>query len=73
MCGTELASCVDRFDSMKGVSISTARRPVVLLVQQSRDDGLAMFAAFLRYHGLAAIVLTACAWSKDREKERAHP
>ena len=33
----------------------TARRPVVLLVQSSRDDGLEMYAEFLRYHGLAVI------------------
>ena len=36
-------------------SLSTARRPVVLLVQPSRDDSLEMYAEFLRYHGLAAI------------------
>ena len=32
-----------------------SRRPVVLLVQPSRDDGLEMYTEFLRYHGLAAI------------------
>jgi two-component system, cell cycle response regulator DivK len=26
-------------------------RPVILLVQQSRDDGLEMYAEFLRFHG----------------------
>ena len=35
--------------------MSTTRRPVVLLVQPSRDDGLEMYAEFLRYHGLAVI------------------
>lgn len=35
--------------------MSTTRRPVVLLVQQSRDDGLEMYAEFLRYHGLAVL------------------
>jgi DNA-binding response OmpR family regulator len=33
----------------------TSRRPVVLLVQRSRDDGLEMYTEFLRYHGLAVI------------------
>jgi CheY-like chemotaxis protein len=32
-----------------------SRRPVVLLVQPSRDDGLEMYTDFLRYHGLAVI------------------
>ena len=40
---------------MKRPSMSTARRPVVLLVQASRDDSLDMYAEFLRYHGLAVI------------------
>ena len=31
------------------------RRPVVLLVQPWRDDGLEMYTEFLRYHGLAVI------------------
>ena len=31
------------------------RRPAVLLVQRSRDDGLEMYTEFLRYHGLAVI------------------
>jgi CheY-like chemotaxis protein len=35
--------------------MSTTRRPVVLLVQQSRDDGLEMYAEFLRYYGVAVI------------------
>ena len=35
--------------------MSTTRRPVVLLVQPSRDDGLEMYTEFLRYHGLAVI------------------
>ena len=109
--------CVVRFDHMKRPSLSTTRRPVVLLVQASRDDSLEMYAEFLRYHGLAVIpvadardalmlapqadivvtgiildepmdgvelvsrlrhddctrstpivVLTACAWPKDRER-----
>ena len=33
----------------------TGRRPVVLLVQPSCDDGLEMYTAFLRYRGLAVI------------------
>ena len=36
---------------------STTRRPVVLLVQQSPDDG-DMYAAFLRYCGLAPIAVS---------------
>ena len=40
---------------MKRPSMSTTRRPVVLLVQLSRDDSLEMYAEFLRYHGLAVI------------------
>ena len=36
-------------------SMSTTRRPVVLLVQPSRDDDLEMYTEFLRYHGLAVI------------------
>ena len=35
--------------------MSTPRRPVVLLVQPSRDDGLEMYTEFLRYHGLTVI------------------
>jgi two-component system, cell cycle response regulator DivK len=38
--------------------MSTTRRPVVLLVQQSRDDSLEMYAEFLRYHGLAVIAVS---------------
>jgi two-component system, cell cycle response regulator DivK len=53
--GTQLASCVERINQMQRPSMSTTRRPVVLLVQQSRDDGLEMYAEFLRYHGLAVI------------------
>jgi len=117
MSGTKVASCVDRFDHMKRPSLSHTRRPVVLLVQPSRDDSLEMYAEFLRYGGLAVIpvsdarnalmlapradivvtglnlddpmdgvelvsrlrhndctmstpiiVLTACAWPKDRER-----
>lgn len=34
------------------------RRPVVLLVQQSRDDGLDMYTEFLRYNGLAPIAVS---------------
>lgn len=35
--------------------VTAARRPVVLLVQRVRDDGLEMYADYLRYSGLAAI------------------
>lgn len=35
--------------------MSTTRRPVVLLVQPEGDDGLEMYAEYLRYSGLAAI------------------
>jgi two-component system cell cycle response regulator DivK len=35
--------------------MSTTQSAVVLLVQPSRDDGLEMYAEFLRYHGLAPI------------------
>ena len=34
------------------------RRPVVLLVQPVRDDGLEMYAEYLRYSGLAAIAVS---------------
>lgn len=34
---------------------SSTRRPVVLLVQSSRDDSLDMYAEFLRYRGLEVI------------------
>ena len=33
----------------------TTRRPVVLLVQQLRDDGLEMYAEYLRHSGLETI------------------
>lgn len=33
----------------------TGPRPVVLLVQPSRDDGLEMYTEYLRYHGLTVI------------------
>jgi CheY-like chemotaxis protein len=38
--------------------MSTTRRPVVLLVQPARDDGLEMYAEYLRYSGLAAIAVS---------------
>lgn len=41
------------------------RRPVVLLVQPSRDDGLDMYTEFLRYHGLAPIAVSS---AKDARK-----
>jgi CheY-like chemotaxis protein len=44
-----------RFDQMQRPSKPTSRRPVVLLVQPSRDDSLEMYAEFLRYHGLVVI------------------
>ena len=44
-----------RFDQMQRPSESTSRRPVVLLVQPSRDDSLEMYAEFLRCHGLVVI------------------
>lgn len=34
---------------------STRRPPVVLLVQQTRDDALEMYSEFLRYHNLLPI------------------
>lgn len=40
---------------MQRTLVHTSRRPVVLLVQSSRDDGLEMYAEFLRYHRLAVI------------------
>ena len=36
----------------------TTGRPVVLLVQPERDDGLEMYAEYLRYFGLAAIAVS---------------
>ncbi len=38
--------------------MSTTQSAVVLLVQRSRDDGLEMYAEFLRYHGLAPIAVS---------------
>lgn len=38
--------------------MSSTRRPIVLLVQQSRDDGLEMYATFLRRFGLATITVS---------------
>jgi two-component system cell cycle response regulator DivK len=38
--------------------VATARRKVVLLVQPSRDDGLEMYAEFLRYSGLAPVAVS---------------
>jgi two-component system, cell cycle response regulator DivK len=43
---------------MQRPSVSTPQSPVVLLVQPSRDDGLEMYAEFLRYHGLAPITVS---------------
>lgn len=36
----------------------STRRPIVLLVQPVRDDGLEMYAEYLRYSGLAAIAVS---------------
>jgi CheY-like chemotaxis protein len=36
----------------------TSGRPVVLLVQPERDDGLEMYAEYLRHFGLAAIAVS---------------
>ena len=44
-----------RLDQMQRPSLPTTRRPVVLLVQPSRDDGLEMYTEFLRDHGLTVI------------------
>jgi hypothetical protein len=38
--------------------MSTTQSAVVLLVQRSRDDGLEMYAEFLRYHRLAPIAVS---------------
>jgi hypothetical protein len=38
--------------------VKPTRRPVVLLVQPVRDDGLEMYAEFLRFSGLAAIAVS---------------
>lgn len=40
---------------MQPASAPTSRRPVVMLVQPSRDDGLEMYTQFLRHHGVAVI------------------
>ena len=40
------------------IPMSTARRPVVLLVQPSGDDGLEMYEEFLRHQGFAPIAVT---------------
>ncbi len=55
MSGTQLATYAERIEHMMRPSMSASRRPVVLLVQRSRDDSLEMYAVFLRYHGLAVI------------------
>ena len=47
--------CAMRFDQMQRTSMPTGPRPVVLLVQPSRDDGLEVYTEFLRCHGLAVI------------------
>ena len=39
-------------------SMSATGCPVVLLVQQLRDDGLEMYAEYLRHFGLAAIAVS---------------
>jgi two-component system, cell cycle response regulator DivK len=59
--GTKLASCVVRLDQMQQTFASTSRRPVVLLVQSARDDGLEMYTEFLRHQGLAVIPVSATA------------
>ena len=48
-------ACLLRFDHMQQPSTPTSRRPAVLLVQPTRDDGLDMYTEFLRDHGLAVI------------------
>ena len=57
MCEERHKACLirERFDRMQRISMPTGRRPVVLLVQPSRDDGLEMYTEFLRCHGLAVI------------------
>ena len=39
-------------------AMPTTRRPVVLLVQQLRDDGLEMYAEYLHHSGFAAIAVS---------------
>lgn len=46
------------FGQTRRALIPTTRRPVVLLVQPVRDDGLEMYAEYLRYSGLAAIAVS---------------
>src|SRR5678816_1265490 len=43
---------------MSRALMPTTARPVVLLVQQKRDDGLEMYAEYLRHFGLAAIAVS---------------
>ena len=50
---------------MKRLSIAATRRPLILLVQQSHDDGLEMYTEFLRYHGLTVIPVSN-AWDAFR-------
>lgn len=49
---------VERFGQLPRPSMSATGRPVVLLVQHSGDDGLEMYAEYLRYSGLAAIAVS---------------
>jgi DNA-binding response OmpR family regulator len=49
---------VEQFGQVPQPSMFATGRPVVLLVQQSRDDGLEMYAEYLRYSGLAAIAVS---------------
>jgi CheY-like chemotaxis protein len=43
---------------MQRAVMPTTPRPVVLLVQQERDDGLEMYAEYLGHFGLAAITVS---------------
>jgi two-component system, cell cycle response regulator DivK len=49
---------LESFGQMQHASMSAARRPFVLLVQPLFDDGLEMYAEFLRYSGLEPIAVT---------------
>ncbi|RPI51593.1 MAG: response regulator [Acidobacteria bacterium] len=49
---------VERFGQMRQPSTFTNRRPVVLLAQRLRDDGLEMYAEFLHYYGLAPLAVS---------------
>ena len=49
---------VERFGQVPRPSMSTTGYPVVLLVQRLHDDGLEMYAEYLRYSGLAAIAVS---------------